>query len=341
MQHVRMAYTLSDRAQLISPLPLYTRADARMLGIRLDAPQWLRVRKGVYVDKEQYWVLKDWQRYAVRVHAYLRLNPDAILCLESAGVLHGIPQFGECTFIHVYDPRAKASQRYGDVRVHTSRDPRQVVRVGAVLVTSLLETVVDLARVMKPADALAVADASIAAVQGGPLRLDGLIARGDELENPRGRTRMRWVWAQANALSESPAESISRAVIMWSGYEAPELQREFRYEGHIDRCDFYFRSNGAIGEADGWGKYDLDDAAEAAKRLRDEKRREDRLRRHRHPFGRWDLRDAWRVSPLCAALDGAGVRRIRPPVPAMLATLRSRSRAKPWRPRRHETESPA
>lgn len=341
IQAVRTAYTLSGRAQLLSPLPLYTREDARMLGLRLEAPRWHRVRKGVHVDKKQYLALNDWQKYAVCVHAYLRLHPDAILCLESAGVIHGLPQFGEGRFIHVYDPRAMASQRYGDIRVHTSRDPRRVVRIGATLVTSLLDTVVDLARVMNPADALAVADASISAVQGGSLHLDALIERGRELEDPRGRARMRWVWGHANALSESPAESISRAVIMWSGYEMPELQREFRYEGHVDRCDFYFRSNGAIGEADGWGKYELDDPAEAARRLRDEKRREDRLRRHQHPIGRWDLGDAWKVSPLRAALDGAGVRMVRPPVPAMLATLRVRARAKPWRPTPGETDPAA
>lgn len=326
-----MPLTLSDRAQLTSPLPIYTRDEARMLGIRLDAAQWLRVRKGVYVDKKQYAELPDWKRYAVRVHAFLRTHPDAILCLESAGVLHGIPQFGECRFIHLYDPDAVASQRYGDIRVHVSRDVRQTVRIGSTLVTTLLDTVVDLARVMNPADALAVADAAISPVQGGTLRTETLVARGQEFENLRGRARMRWVWEHADGLSESPVESISRAVIRWSGYDNPELQREFRYEGHRDRTDFYFPTSGAIGEADGWGKYALEDPEEAAGRLRDEKRREDRLRRHRHPFARWDLTGAWKAIPLCEALDGAGVPRVRPPQTAMLATRKSRPRAKPWR----------
>jgi len=326
-----MPLTLSDRAQLTSPLQIYTRDEARMLGIRLDAARWLRVRKGVYVDQKQYAELPGWKRYAVRVHAFLRTHPDAILCLESAGVLHGIPQFGECRFIHIYNPDAAKSQRYGDIRVHVSRYERQTVRIGSTLVTTLLDTVVDLARVMNPADALAVVDAALSPVQGGALRARYLFERGEELENSRGRARMRWVWEQADALSESPAESISRAVILWSGYENPELQREFHYENHLDRTDFYFPTNGTIGEADGWGKYSLGDPEEAAQRLRDEKRREDRLRRHRHPFARWDLSGAWKVTPLCEALNGAGVPRVRPPQPAMLATLKSRPRAKPWR----------
>lgn len=326
-----MPFTMSDRAQLRSPLPLHTRDEARMLGIRLDDRKWHRVRKGVYVDKKQYAALPEWLRYALRVHAFLRTHPGAILCLESAGVFHGTPQFGESLFIHVYDPDAVTSQRYGDIRVHTSRDPREVVRVGAALVTSLVDTVVDLARAMNPADALAVADAAISSPQGGTLHLQQLITRGEALENLRGRARMRWVWVNADALAESPAESVSRAVMLWSGYETPELQREFHYEGKHDRTDFHFPSCRAIGEADGWGKYDFEDPQEAAKRLREEKRREDRLRRHRHPFARWDLGGVWKVTPLCEALDGAGVPRMHPPQSAMLATLKNRPRAKAWR----------
>ena len=58
------------------------------------------------------------ERYAARVHAYLRICPDAILCLESAAVIHGIPLFGEARDIHVYDPSATKSTRFGDVVVH-------------------------------------------------------------------------------------------------------------------------------------------------------------------------------------------------------------------------------
>ncbi|MGP6172395.1 hypothetical protein ACTU6V_14470 [Microbacterium sp. A204] len=90
---------------------------------------------------------------------------------------------------------------------------------------------------------------------------------------------------------------MSRAVILWSGFEVPVLQREFFYEGELDRVDFFFKSVRAIGESDGWGKYNLEDPAEAANKLKDEKRREDRLRRHQHPFARWEMRGIWKVTP--------------------------------------------
>lgn len=327
-----MLSTASDRALLESPLPLYTYGEARMLGIRLENPRWQRLRKGVYADRMKHVALADWKRYAVRVHAYLRTHPDAILCLESASVVHGLPQFGETRFIHVYDPDRRASQRYGDVRVHTSRNLRDIERVNGVRVTSLLDTVVDLTRVMSPAGALAVADAAIAPAQGGTLRMADLMARSAQFESTRGQLRLRWVAEHADARAESPAESISRAVMLWSGYEAPELQREFEYESESDRVDFHFPFCRVVGESDGWGKYELDMPERAALRLRQEKRREDRLRRHGHPVARWDLADAWRVRPLCDALDAAGVPRVRPPEHVMLATLRHRPRAVPHRP---------
>ena len=322
-----MPLTLSDRAVHVSPLPLFTIEEASAYGINLSSEGWLRLRKGVYVNAEQYAALSPWDRYAVRVHAYIRRHPDGILCLESAAVVHGLPSFGETEYIHVYDPDAPRSQSISDVRVHTSAMLREVELVGGILVTSLLDTVVDLARVMQPADALAVVDAAISAVQGGTLLLDDLIARGKEGPGSRGRLRMKRAFEDANALSESPGESISRAVIVWSGYEPPVLQAEFRYEGHIDRCDFLFEACNGLGESDGWSKYELEDAAKAARHLADEKRREDRLRRHRHPFARWETADAWAAKPLCAALDGAGIPRLWPSNPTMIATLYRRPRA--------------
>lgn len=322
-----MPLLLTDRATLRSPLSLATFAEAQALGIRLDDGSWRRLRKGVYVDRLRYEALPPWKRYAARVHAYLLVHPDAVVCLESAAVLHGLPAFGEPRHIHVYDPEAKRSQGYGDVRVHTSRDERTLERVGVVLVTSLLDTTVDLVRLLAPAEGLAVADAALSPVQGGVLRLDDVRDRAHGQGSGRGRARMRWVCEHADPRSESPHESVSRAVMLWAGYEEPELQRSFWYEGHEDRVDFYFPGCRGIGEADGWEKYRLGDAEEAAQKLAAEKRREDRLRRQRHPFARWEPRDVWQPNRLCSALDGAGIPRVRAPQPLMLETLRRHPRS--------------
>ena len=152
-------------------------------------------------------------------------------------------------------------------------DPREVVLVGGIRVTSLRDTIVDLARVAQPAHALTMADAAISPVQGGAVALHDLLERGAVQQNRRGRARMRWVWEHADGRSESPGESVSRAVMLWNGFERPELQRVFSYEGCADRTDFYFPSCRAVGESDGWGKYELDDPEKASERLTEEKRR--------------------------------------------------------------------
>ena len=321
-----MLQKLADRAILTSPLPLVRSRLSREIGSASDRASLVRVRRGVYTDAAGYRRLPGWQRYAVRVHAFAAQHPDTALALEAAAVIHGLPWFGEAAMIHVHDPDRTHSGHFGDVLVHTSEAHRSLVRVGGLLVTSMLDTVVDLVRVLPHAQALAVLDSALSSAQGGSLRLAEIRECASARPGTRGTRRERWAWERADPRSESPAESISRTVIEWWGFEAPDLQRTFRYEGVEDRVDFFFASRGVIGEVDGWGKYRFEDPERAAELLRAEKRREDRLRRHRHPFARWELGDAWRADPLRMALSAAGVPRIRPAEIMMLGTLQDRRR---------------
>lgn len=322
-----MPLLLSARASTSSPIDLFTAAEGRALGLALRTTDFIRVRHGVYARRVDYVSLSPWARYAARVHAFALAHPDSVLCLESAAVAHGLPLFGETREIHVQREAPAKSARYGDVRVHNSVHARTVVDIGTVRSTSFVDTVVDLVRVLPPAQALAVVDAALSHVQGG-----GAHALSDFTEacaaraGRRGAANAGWVWEHADGRSESPTESISRAVMLWSGFETPELQCEFRYEGQRDRVDFLFRSGAIVGEADGWSKYHLAKNTEAAALLTEEKRREDRLRRHGHPVARWESRDAWHVTPLRQKLLAAGVPQSRPASPAFLATLRHRTR---------------
>lgn len=329
--------TLADRALVTSPVPLIVSTEMRMLGLRAASPRLRRVRSGVHARRDLYDALRPWQRYAARVHAFARTHPGAVLCLESAAVLHGLPHFGETALIHVLADAGEKSRRFGDVAVHSSMDPRGVTSIAGIHCTDLLDTAVDLTRVLSPARGLAVADAAISPFQGGDVQRSTADETLCGQMNSRGRARARWAWTNADERSESPGESVSRAVIAWSGFETPQLQSEFGYEGANDRADFFFPSCRVIGEADGWGKYDLDDPDAAAQRLSYEKRREDRLRRNGHPIARWDLSDAWRVAPLRAALVAASVPLVRPPQEGMLASLtlnpREVSQSRPASPR--------
>ncbi|MDN3442828.1 hypothetical protein [Microbacterium sp. APC 3901] len=321
--------TLADRAFAASPVPLFMSTEMRMLGMRAASPHLQRVRSGVYARRDLYDALRPWQRYAARVHAFVRTHPGAVLCLESAAVMHGLPHFGETALIHVLADAGEKSRRFGDVMVHSSADPRGVTSIAGIHCTDLLDTAVDLTRVLSSAKGLAVADAAMSPFQGGDVRRSTADEALCGQMNSRGRARARWVWTNADERSESPGESVSRAVIAWCGFETPQLQTEFTHEGTKDRADFFFPSCRVIGEADGWGKYRLEDPNAAAQHLADEKRREDRLRRNGHPVARWDLADAWKVDPLRSALAAAGVPLVRPPQEGMLASLRLALREAP------------
>lgn len=310
------------------PIVLFPVRDESLSGIRLRRSSGhVRVRPGVYAPAEDWQALRPWERYLARVHAFALAHPDAVFCLESAAVLLGLPIFGEPTDVHVFDPRRDRGRRCGDVSVHEGENGKAVVGVGGLLVTSVADTTLDLLRVLPPAFALAVGDAA-ARHPGAASSPDALRSIADAQTNRRGRGRLEWVLPRIDARSESVGESVSRAVIEWCGYPAPRLQQTFRYEGAEDRSDFFFPEERVIGEADGYGKY-LSGASAAPRRLRDEKTREDRLRRHVRGFARWDYADAMRATPLDEKLARAGVRRIRPPQPALLATLRSHPRSSP------------
>lgn len=235
---------------LADALPLVTAREARLTGMRVSTLH--RVRSGVYTPAAVWLAAPAWARYRTRVAAYLIVNPSAVLCLESAAVAHGLPLFGEPRDIHVFDPDRTSSRRFADVCVHTSRVAPAIVRGDGWWSTSLADTVVDLVRVLPPAQALAVADAAISPRRRAqPLDRASLTERAAERPGRRGSRRAEWVWPRMDGLSESVAESLSRAVIEWCGFETPLLQQEFRIAGHRDRADFFFPQARVVGEADG------------------------------------------------------------------------------------------
>lgn len=267
-----------------------------------------------------------WDRYLLRVHAVLRTWNSPILCLESAAILHSLPVFGEPRHIHLLSADG-ATWRRGDVIVHGARDGRERVSIDGIDVTTVTETAIDLARVLPPAFALAVGDAVLRRQPTGTVF--DFSARGRDQQNRRGVRQLDWVQERATSDSESAGEAVSRAVLEWLGYEAPQLQVVFTHEGVRDRTDFYFPTTRIVGESDGYGKYDASDPVAMKAHFVREKIREDRLRRHEGGFVRWDWADTMRWRPLDAKLRASGLSPTRVPSLAVLATLARNPRSLP------------
>lgn len=313
-----------------APAPLIAAGNALLLGAHpsMDA-ELHRVRPGIYTPRNLWSDLSEWDRYLLRIHAFHLVRPDAVFSHESAAALMGLPLFGHPRHLHVFDGRRSRSLAYGDVRVHTSADARRSQDANGIHLTTVADTVVDLARALPPAFGLAVVDAAVRALGVTKAELHALLERQ---RNPRGRRRAEWSLSRATAFAESVGESLSRAVIEWCGFPTPELQHEHRVEGRLYRSDFCWPDQRVIGESDGWVKYRAEDPAGSAHAVRDEKRREDALRRAGWRIARWDYAATMSVTGLRDSLTAAGLSPTNAPDPINLAALARNPRSMPPSP---------
>ncbi|MER7797022.1 hypothetical protein [Microbacterium sp. NPDC096154] len=275
------------------------------------------IRRGIRAHESEWQNLLPHERYRERVLAAVFSLGDPLLAFESAALVHGLPVFAEPKDVHVFVTVAGHSYRHGDVLSHTGVDGRREVRVSGIRVTDLVDTVVDLIRVLPLAFGVAVVDA---ALRGG-VRLTDLEDRLRTQRNPRGTARAWDALRRSAALSESVLESVSRVVIQLLGFAAPELQVEFTVEDGVRRADFLWRGAGIIGEADGASKYLDVPAAQTAARIRDERRREVQLQRLVTRIARWEWADVIVPARLERILADAGVPRVAPADPRVVAAV--------------------
>jgi hypothetical protein len=243
----------------------------------------LRVRRGVVVgaclvDRAKTDPLLD---HRLRISALLVAYKDCVASHESAAVLHGLPVL-ELPH-HVIATRRRGAWRGGaDLRIRIAPLPEgHLARVDGYPVTSLARTAVDVARTSSLRSALVTGDAA--------LRRCGRTAVQAALEDSSewadlGRARL--ALARFDGRSESPLESLSRAVFVEHGLPTPELQVEFHPRvGLTYRADFYWPDHRVVGEADGMVKYDQPGA------LRAEKIRQEELEDLGLRVVRWTWRD--------------------------------------------------
>lgn len=289
--------------RLASPDPdglptVVTRTQALAAGLtpdqirqRVRSGRWSTLAPGVY---ERCSVLASIDRFAAererhRTQAYAAAmrHPGAVVGLESAAVLHGLPLVQSLparpTLI------SSIGERRGDTQAHVYRrilrDEDVVELEPGLWVTTPLRTWLDVSRRGKLSDSLAVGDG---ALRAEAFTLDAAL-RAASIAQGRHCRLIRRASRLIDGRRETALESLSFARFLEWDVPLPEIQREiFDADGLlIGRVDFWWKHARVIGEADGRLKYQDGEALYA------EKRREDALRALGFTVIRWGWQDLW------------------------------------------------
>lgn len=227
----------------------------------------------------------------------MALGGERVASHWSAAALHGLPLIGTWpSTLHITDPAARGGSSSSGVTTHRGMlDADSVVRIDGVRATSLARTVIDMARVLSFASAVAIVDESM---KRG-LSSEVLLAELDAASPRYGYARAAVAVAFGDSRAANPGESLSRARIHELGYATPDLQVPFVDTRGDDReVDFFWPGIRKIGEFDGIHKYtrgEYTGGAPPAEIVVREKRREDALRPLVRSFDRWIWDDA--ISP--------------------------------------------
>lgn len=288
------------------PLGPFTLEEARDAGASRDV--LLRLERNnhiIHVHQGVYWRADDfartdcWQRHVLLAHKLMdRLNGEFILAHESAAAVHGLwtprrlPQ-GPAV-VRLYTADSRNARIHGDLHVAVSPlFPGDVVTCGALRVTSIPRTAVDLARGMSIPFALVALDS---ALRLGATAED-LLCVAVRMKQWRGTKLLRQLIPLADARSESALESAVRGSCIAAGLPAPELQVRLRgASGRHYRVDLIWVDARLIVEPDGIGKYGASDE-ERRECFQREKAREDDLR----AAGYRVLRATWNALPQLVA----------------------------------------
>lgn len=308
-----------------TPDGLLLSRDAEAIGLHetlltaRHAERILPLRRGVYVTAEHAAAMSPLDGYRAMTLAVGLQRRAPVFAGFSAAVLWGLPVVGTLP-AEVYLQASSASgRRRNGVIEFAHRGPVGVVERDGLLLTTLPDTLLDVARTFPLATALVMVDAALhidrfnaTPPRATPQELAAAFER--RLPFP-GSARVKAVFDRGTTLAESPLETVSRVQIEGLGFPAPVLQYPVRLprSGRTVFLDMAWPEHGVWGEADGDGKY-LGTAVSAGGRrapadiVLDEKKRENAVRAvTRWTPARWDWTEANRAHLLLAILLEAGL----------------------------------
>lgn len=289
---------------------------SRQLSFRAASGELVRVRRGRYLPAKVWESLAPWEKYRMRIQAVDELaRSSPIFARESAAQILGLPVIGIPRDVQTVIPStAKGGQSSNGIRrlPAPELDPPPW-EVDGLRVTQPHITARDLAVRLPLRRSLAAMDKVVSGkvLPNSPLNvpLTFTVAAIEEaigfLPSAAQRRRALRVLGVANGLSQSPGESVSRAIMIENQFPPPALQVPlYDSAGLIGYPDFLWEELKIIGEFDGYEKYSAQGFLQG-KTPSDvvvrEKRREDRLRAIGYTVIRWvweDIRDPARLIDL-------------------------------------------
>lgn len=213
----------------------------------------VRVRRGAYAGSHGDWA-PDRHRQLIEATAGL-WSPGSVVSHLSAAALWGLPlPMSSLDQVQLTRPEVDSGKRRGNIHLYVAAlDPSEMTMLAGYPGTTLARTVVDLARSLPLAQAVIPGDA---ALRAGLTRSEldaGLLLAGGR----RGIIRARRTAEFLDGRSESPGESMSRALVTRTGLPSPDLQREIIDQDGclVGRVDFLWDAQQTVGEFDGKVKY--------------------------------------------------------------------------------------
>ena len=218
-----------------------TGEDTRWYRREAERGALVRLRRGVYMERDAWAQLTEQERQVQRLRAYASVTPGRpVFSHQSAAVLHALPLVSASPYVHVATAASSGGRSEGDVR-KPAMPPLadgDVTEVDGLLTTSAPLTVAMLAAALPFREAVVPADAL---VRRDPRLSAELVVR--TLPGMRSFRKVSRVLNFASPLAESPGESVSRALIHELGLPAPVLQHAFHdRRGLIGVVDFGSRS---------------------------------------------------------------------------------------------------
>jgi predicted transcriptional regulator of viral defense system/very-short-patch-repair endonuclease len=209
--------------------------------------------------------------------AVMALGAGNVVSHQTAASLHRLDVVGPRERSVVISRAAGTGGRHSwqGVRVHTATLPEaHVTSEYGIPVTTVARTVIDLARMLPFGGGVVVADSALHRKRASKEDLRAVLR---DCAQWRGSRRAAETVEFADRRSESPLESLARALFHEHGLPAPQLQVTLGGSDPIGRVDFYWPDFRTVVEVDGALKYS-DPRVQAEMRARSQLLRDAALR---------------------------------------------------------------